>query len=150
MYKAFTLHDHLTAGMIMEAKEQAEKVVPFEHNGRSVPVVVESPAKLGALMLCQQVASIGPIAGPLEYGLFATLHQDDLDILNLYADLAAGALDAKALSEQLSELGLHASPEVTHRGRDDSPGGEPGDGGGAAAAKGHDDTGHSSTEDGAA
>jgi phage FluMu protein gp41 len=149
-FKRFELHDHLTAGMIITAKEQAEKVVPFEVGGRSVPVVVESPARLGALMLCQQVAKIGPITGPLDYDLFAGLHQDDLDILNLYADLAAGALTAKALSERLTELGLHASPEVTHRGRHDSPGGEPGTDGGKSDQEGRGDEGHSGAEDGAA
>lgn len=149
-FKRFELHDHLTAGMIIAAKEQAEKVVPFEVGGRTVPVVVESPARLGALMLCQQVAKIGPIAGPLDYELFARLHQEDLDIINLYADLAAGALTAKELSDKLTELGWQASPEVTQRGRDDSPGGEPGTDGGELDQKGRWDDRHPGAEDGAA
>jgi phage FluMu protein gp41 len=132
--KDFELHDHLTAGMIIEAKEAAEKVVPFEMGGRMVPVVVESPAKLGALILCQQVAMIGPLAGPLDYELFATLHQEDLDIINLYADLAAGALTSKEVSDKLAELAAQASPEVTQRGRDLGSGGDVGGRGAEADA----------------
>jgi phage FluMu protein gp41 len=134
--KDFELHDHLTAGMIIEAKESAEKVVPFEVGGRMVPVVVESPAKLGALILCQQVASIGHLAGPLDYGLFATLHQDDLDILNLYADLAAGAITSKQVSDKMAELAAQASPEVTQRGRDVGPCGDTGSSGAKADGQG--------------
>lgn len=130
----FELHDHLTAGMIIEAKEAAEKVVPFELGGRLVPVVVESPARLGALILCRQVASIGHLAGPLDYSLFADLHQEDLDILNLYADLAAGALTSKQVADKLTEIGLKASPEVTLRGRDERPCGDAGSDGAKADA----------------
>jgi phage FluMu protein gp41 len=144
----FELHDHLTAGMIIEAKEQAEKVVPFEQGGRVVPVVVESPARLGALMLCQQVASVGHLAGPLDYGLLATLHQDDLDILNLYADLAAGAISAKEMGDKLTEMGLQAAPEVTGRGRDLGPGGGAGGDREEADAPGQD-SGDPSVEKGA-
>lgn len=140
-YTAFVLEDHLTAGQIIEAKEQAEKVVPFNDGARVIPAVVESPAKLGALMLCKQVASIGPLAGPLDYDLFSKLHQEDLDILNIYADLAAGAISSRELADRLTELGLHASPEVTQRGRHDSPGGESQDDGGQAAEEGHGDGG---------
>lgn len=149
-FKTFELHDHLTAGMIIEAKEQAEKVVPFVLNGSTVPVVVESPAKLGALMLCQQVAKVGPITGPLDYALFATLHQDDLDILSMYADLVAGALTAKELGERLTRLGLTASPEVTQRGRADGAGGEPPGDGGEPGEEGAGTAGHSRTTEGAA
>ena len=125
--KDFELHDHLTAGMLITAKEQAEKVVPFETQpGRFAPVVVESPAKLGALILCQQIASVGYIAGPLDYDLFAALHEEDLAILNLYADIAAGAMTSKELSAKLTELGVQAAREVTQRGRDAGPGGDTG------------------------
>jgi phage FluMu protein gp41 len=148
--KDFELHDHLTAGMIIEAKEAAEKVVPFEMGGRMVPVVVESPAKLGALILCQQVAMIGPLVGPLDYELFATLHQDDLDIINLYADLAAGALTSKEVSDKLTELAAQASPEVTQRGRDLGPGGDVGGRRTEADAQRGDVVGNSSNEEGAA
>lgn len=148
--KDFELHDHLTAGMIIEAKELAEKVVPFEMGGRMVPVVVESPAKLGALILCRQVAMLGPIVGPLDYELFATLHQDDLDILNLYADLAAGAITTKEVSDKLAEHAAQASPEVTQRGRDAGPCGDTGDRGAGSGAQGCEVDGDSSSENGAA
>ncbi|PLX49115.1 MAG: hypothetical protein C0613_08310 [Desulfobulbaceae bacterium] len=137
--KDFELHDHLTAGMIIDAKEAAEKVVPFEMHGSMRPVVVESPAKLGALILCRQVASIGYLAGPLDYDLFGTLHEEDLDVLNLYADLAAGALTSKEVAKRLAERAAKASPEVTQRGRDDSPCGDAGDSGAADDAQGRAD-----------
>lgn len=142
-YTAFELQDHLTAGQIIEAKEQAEKVVAFNDGTRIVPAVVESPAKLGALMLCQQIVCIGPLAGPLDYDMFSKLHQEDLDILNLYADLADGAVSARELSESLTKLGLHASPEVTQRGRHPGPGSESENDGGQAAEEGPGDDGHS-------
>jgi phage FluMu protein gp41 len=146
----FELHDHLTAGQIITAKEQSEKVVAMEVDGRRVPVVVESPAKLGALILCQQIAHIGPIAGPLDYELFATLHQDDLDILNLYADLAAGALTTKEVSDKMLDLAQKASPEVTQRGRDVSPGADTGDSGTGDGAQGGKNQRDSGIEEGAA
>lgn len=121
-YKDFELHDHLTAGQIIAAKEASEKVVPFNENGRIVPTVVESPARLGALILGQQVARIGKIAGPLDYDLLKTLHQDDLDVLNLHADLAAGAIDAKELSATLTKMAQQAAPETSQRGRDEGSG----------------------------
>lgn len=148
--KDFELHDHLTAGQVIEAKEGAEKVVPFEMGGRMVPVVVESPAKLGALILCQQVASIGHLAGPLDYSLLADLHEEDLSILNLYADLAGGALTSKDVADKLAERAAQASPEVTQRGRDVGPCGDTGDRGAGSGAQGCEALGNSSTEEGAA
>lgn len=116
----FELHTHLTAGQIMEAKEASEKVVITNVNGRMTPVCVESPARLGALMLCEQIKKIGMIAGPLDYSLFAKLHEEDLAILSLYADLADGAISATELSDKLTALAHSASPEVTQKGRSDS------------------------------
>lgn len=118
--KIATLTDHLTAGQIMAAKEAAERVVAFEVGGRTVPVIVESPARFGALLLCEQIKSIGDISGPLDLGHFNLLHQDDLDILNAHADLLAGAITSQELADKLTEKGLTASPEVTQRGRSDS------------------------------
>ncbi len=115
--KEFELHDHLTAGQLIEAKEGAEKVEIVSVAGRPVPVVVESPARLGALILCQQIASLGPLVGPLELSLIYRLHQEDLDVLDAYADFVGGAITAKQLSEKLSVRGLTASPGVTQRGR---------------------------------
>lgn len=148
--KEFELHDHLTAGQIIEAKERAEKVVPFDMHGKVVPVVVESPAKLGGLILCQQVVSIGHLAGPLDYDLFADLHEEDLEILHLYADLAGGALTSKQVAEKLAELAAHTAPEVTARGRDDSPCGDSGGDGEAFDSQGCVSDGNSSIEEGAA
>jgi phage FluMu protein gp41 len=116
----FELHTHLTAGQIMEAKEASEKVVITNINGRMTPVCVESPARLGVLMLCQQIKKIGVIAGPLEPSMFALLHEEDLAILSLYADLADGAISATELSDKLTALAHSASPEVTQKGRSDS------------------------------
>lgn len=148
--KDFELHDHLAAGQVIEAKEGAEKVVPFEMGGRLVPVVVESPAKLGALILCQHVASIGHLVGPLDYSLLADLHEEDLQILNLYADLAGGAITSKEVSDKLAEMAAKASPEVTQRGRDLGPCGDTGDRGAGSGAQGSEADGNSSTEEGAA
>src|SRR5690606_30121675 len=120
----------------IEAKEASEKVVPFDDGIRRVPVVVESPARLGAMVLCQQIARIGNIAGPLDYALLAKLHQEDLDILNLYADLAGGAIDAKQLADELTKKGLHTAPESTMRGRHPGPGSNLADNGSQTAETG--------------
>lgn len=137
-YTDFELHDHLTAGQIIEAKERAEKVVPFNDGVRIIPTVVESPARLGAMVLCQQIAKLGVFAGPLDYDLLAKLHQDDLDILNLYADLVGGAIDSKELGKRLTEHGLATAPELTTRGRHSGPGGELANDGSQAAQEGPD------------
>ena len=113
----FVLHDHLTASMIMQAKEASEKVHLVEVNGQMQPVVVESPARLGALMLCQQIESVGIIAGPLDYSLFEKLHEEDLQIINLYAEYVGSAITADQLAKGLAKLAQKASPEVTQRGR---------------------------------
>lgn len=122
LLKDFELHSHLTAGQILEAKEASEKVMIANVNGRPTPVCVESPARLGALMLCQQIKRIGTIAGPLDLVQFNLLHEEDLAIINLYADLAAGAMTRDELSDRLEAMAQRASPEVTQRGRDDSSG----------------------------
>ncbi len=145
-YRDFEIHDHLTAGQIIVAKEQAEKVVAFNDGARNVPVVVESPAKLGALILCQQIAQLGPLVGPLDVELFNKLHEDDLEILNLYADLAAGAIDRRQLTDALNTKALHASPEVTQRGRDPSVGDGAAEDGSQPLEEGANDNRHSSTQ----
>ncbi len=122
LLKEFELHSNLTAGQIIAAKEASEKVVPFDEGGRIVPMVVESPARLGGLMLCQQIASLGYLAGPLDFSLFEKLHEEDLFILNTYADLAAGALSAAQVEEKLAQRARQAVPEVSQRGRGVSSG----------------------------
>lgn len=122
LQKDFELHAHLTAGQILEAKEASEKVMIADVNGRPTPVCVESPARLGALMLCQQIKRIGILVGPLDLVLFNNLHEEDLTIINWYADLAAGAISKEELSNRLTDLANQAAPEVSQRGRDDSSG----------------------------
>lgn len=120
LQKVAVITDQLTAGQILAAKETAEKVVAFQVNGRTVPVVVESPARFGALLLCEQIKSIGKITGPLDVDYLSMLHHEDLDILNAHADLLAGAVTAQELADKLTEKGLTASPEVTQKGRSDN------------------------------
>ncbi|MBN57785.1 MAG: hypothetical protein CMI04_08815 [Oceanospirillaceae bacterium] len=137
--KVAVLTDQLTAGQILDAKEAAEKVVAFAVNGRTVPVVVESPARFGALLLCEQIRSIGKITGPLDSDQLNMLHHEDLDILNAHADLLAGAISTKELADKLTEKGLTASPEVTQRGRSDSDSDRAAAHGNDADQKGNDD-----------
>ena len=137
--KVAVLTDQLTAGQILEAKETAEKVVAFQVNGRTVPVVVESPARFGALLLCEQIKSIGKITGPLDGDYLNMLHHEDLDILNAHADLLAGAITVQELADKLTEKGLTASPEVTQKGRSDSGSDRTADHGNGADQKGDGD-----------
>ena len=122
VHKDFRLKTHLTAGQILEAKEASEKVMIADVNGRPTPVCVESPARLGVLILCQQIESIGAISGPLDLTYFEDMHEEDLQILNIYADLAAGAINKEELSNRLTGLANQAAPEVSQRGRSDSSG----------------------------
>lgn len=94
----------VTAGDIIEAGEESEKVV-FTADG---PVLVQSPTLTGAHLLRRQVVKIGEIPGPLTLGQLKKLDPEDFQALQA----AAATLDAASVKA--------ASSEVTQRGRDDA------------------------------
>jgi phage FluMu protein gp41 len=104
----------VTAGDIIEAQDESEKLVYAADGGKLVPTLVASPTMVGVHVLRRQVARIGDMDGPLSLEQLKRLHPDDLNLLQAKADEMDGATEAEA-----------ASREVAQRGRGD------GDGGGA-------------------
>lgn len=106
-----------TAGDIIEAQEEAEKLVyTVEDNGnRIVPTLVASPTMVGVHVLRRQIVKIGNLSGPIELDMIKRLHPEDFGLLQAKAD----ELDAATSAEI-------ASREVAQRGRTDADGGDAG------------------------
>lgn len=102
-----------TAGDIIEAQEEAEKLVYAVEadGGRIVPTLVASPTMVGVHVLRRQIVKIGNLSGPIELAMLKQLHPEDFALLQAKAD----ELDA-AMSAEI------ASREVAQRGRDDGGG----------------------------
>lgn len=100
-----------TAGDIIEAHEEAERLVYAARDGKLEPTLIASPTMVGVHVLRRQIVRIGNVSGPLDLGLLKKLHPDDLALLQARADELDGAANAEA-----------ASQGVTQRGRDDGHG----------------------------
>lgn len=94
----------LTAGDIIEAQQESERVVMTPDG----PALVSSPALVGALTLCRQIKQIGDIK-MMELPMLRKLHEDDLYQLQLEA-------------AKLSQAGDQAGKELSDRGRADDGG----------------------------
>lgn len=101
----------VSAGDIIEAQEEAEKLVYAVDNGKLVPTLVASPTLVGIHVLRRQVVRIGNIDGPIDLDMIKKLKPVDLDLLQKKADELDGAAEGEA-----------ASREVAQRGRDDGDG----------------------------
>lgn len=101
----------VTAGDIIEAQEEAEKLVYAVENNKLVPTLVASPTLVGIHVLRRQIVSIGDLGGPISLDLIKQLHPTDLDFLQKKADELDGAAEGEA-----------ASREVAQRGRNDGDG----------------------------
>ncbi len=104
-----------TAGDILTAQEQAEKLQYVLDDGKLIPTLLSSPALMGAHLLCCQIVRIGDLSGPLALKDFKRLHPEDLALLQQTAEQLDGAIATEA-----------ASQAVTQRGRDDASGGDAG------------------------
>lgn len=79
----------LTAGDIIEAGEESERVV-YSPSGE--PLMVQSSAVMGALIMCRQIKKLGTLEGPLELVFLKKLSEDDFALLQLKcAELASVA-----------------------------------------------------------
>lgn len=103
-----------TAGDVIDAQEESEKLVYAMVEGSLAPTLVTSPSAVGVNVLRRQIVRLGDLHGPLELVVLKKLHIEDLELLQA----RAGELDA-ALARQA------ASREVAQRGRDDGGGGGP-------------------------
>lgn len=97
----------VTAGDIIEAQEESEKLVYAVDGGKLVPILVASPTLVGIHVLRRQIVRIGKVEGPIDLVLIKKLNPIDLDALQKKADELDGAAEGEA-----------ASREVTQRGRD--------------------------------
>ncbi|HJW80825.1 MAG TPA: hypothetical protein VJ396_01165 [Acidiferrobacterales bacterium] len=102
----------VSAGDIIEAQEESEKLVYAVENGKLVPILVASPTLVGIHVLRRQIVRIGNVDGPIDLVLIKKLKPVDLDLLQKKADELDGAAEGEA-----------ASREVAQRGRDDGNGG---------------------------
>ena len=93
-----------TAGDIVEAMEESEKLVMVPGPKGQEPQLVASPTLVGINTLRRQIVRIGTYKGPLSLSELKRLTPDDLNSLQLQAEL----LDAASVAELAS------------RGRDDS------------------------------
>lgn len=108
-----TIHDtyeirEATAGDVIEAMEESEKVVLIPGGDRPEPALVLSPTMVGLNTLRRQIVSVGTYQGPLTLGELKRLHPSDLDLLQKEA-------------ERLESTPIAA--EAASRGRDDGGGG---------------------------
>lgn len=72
----------MTAGDILEAKEDAEKMVMTPDG----PVLVTSPTRFGTELLRRQIVKIGNLSGPIALSELKKLHPADLNMIQAKAD----------------------------------------------------------------
>ena len=92
----------LTAGDVLEAAEESEKLV-ITPDG---PSLVQSPTLMGVHTLRRQIKRIGSIPGPIPLSMLSMLPVADLELLQAEAEKLDQAIEA-----------------IAGRGRDESPSG---------------------------
>jgi len=70
----------LTAGDIIDAGEESEKVV---YSPRGEPTMVQSSVIMGAQIMCRQVAKLGTLQGPLDLDFLKKFTEADFSLLQL-------------------------------------------------------------------
>lgn len=76
----------LTAGDVIEAAQESERLIMVPGNNGQEPRLVHSNALMGINTLRRQIASIGEIQGPIEMDQLALLSDQDLGILQAAAE----------------------------------------------------------------
>lgn len=109
-------HQHVelrpaTAGDVIDATEESEKLVYAVVKGDVVPTLVTSPGLVGSNVLRRQIVRLGEIQGPIDLDVLKRLEIDDFELLQAKADELDRAHAARA------------TREVAARGRDDGGGG---------------------------
>lgn len=98
----------VTAGDIIEAQEESEKLVYAIENNKLVPTLVASPTLVGIHVLRRQIVSIGDIGGPIGMELIKQLKPVDLDLLQKKAEELDGAAEGEAASREVAQRGRDA------------------------------------------
>ena len=70
----------LTAGDIIDAGEESEKVV---YSPLGKPTMVQSSVLMGAQIMCRQIAKLGTLEGPLDLDFLRKLSEADFSLLQL-------------------------------------------------------------------
>lgn len=91
----------LTAGDVVAALEESEKLIMVPGPNGMQPALVQSNAMMGINTLRRQIASLGEIQGPLERDKFDLLSGADLEILQAEAD----KMDAAVLGVAVADRG---------------------------------------------
>ena len=92
-----------TAGDVLDAMEESEKLVMIPGPNGAEPQLIPSPTLVGMHTLRRQIVRVGSYKGPLSVGEIKRLNPHDLNALQLQCEL----LDAGA------------GTEITRRGRND-------------------------------
>lgn len=100
-----------TAGDVIDAQEESEKLVYALIDGQLAPTLVTSPSLVGMNVLRRQIVRIGEVGGPIDAAVLKKLPIEDLEIIQEKAGELDAALAARA-----------AARKVTARGRDDGGG----------------------------
>ncbi len=83
-----------TAGDIIDAQEESEKLVYKAVGERIEPALVTSPSSMGINVLRRQIVEIGDIKGPLDIDLLKKLSESDLSLIQQKAaELDAGGME---------------------------------------------------------
>ena len=98
----------VTAGDIIDAQEESEKLVYAVENNKLVPTLVASPTLVGIHVLRRQIVKIGDVDGPIELDLIKKLHPIDLNHLQQKAEELDGAAEGEAASQEVTQRGRHA------------------------------------------
>jgi phage FluMu protein gp41 len=72
----------MTAGDILEAKEEAEKMVLTPEG----PALLTSPTRFGCELLRRQIVRIGNLSGPIALSELKKLHPADLNMIQAKID----------------------------------------------------------------
>jgi len=104
----------VTAGDVIDAQEESERLVHTLQNGVPTPVLVTSPSLVAVNVLRRQIVRIGNIEGPL-----------DIDVMRKFDITDFEMIQDEAAKLDIAMAATRAVSEVTERGRDDGGGGGP-------------------------
>lgn len=89
----------LTAGDVIAAAEESERLIMVPNGNESEPRLVLSNALMGINTLRRQIAQLGEIQGPLEIEQLSLLSETDLELLQNAAESMDSAV-AKAVTDR--------------------------------------------------
>ncbi len=94
-----------TAGDLIEAQEEAERLVYAMRDGRMEPTLVASPVRLGVEVLRRQIVRIGNMSGPIDLAQIKQLSPLDLNRLEGAARELENAREATDAPREVAQRG---------------------------------------------